>query len=95
MNDTEVWDSLSDGMDRPCVQATGQHRRAMGDVWGSIDLTGEDRGPYGRTVRVTHRLEGIGTREYIMTLEDFETMLDDLGRFADMMRSWRGMGGCE
>lgn len=92
MTMNEIWDPLSEGMDRPFVQAIGVCRRA-GDEDGRIlnmDVTAQDDGDE-RTVHITlHR--GTRAEEFVMTERSFNHTLDELNRLKAMMDTWGGIG---
>lgn len=88
----EIWDPLSEGMDRPSVQAIGVCRRA-GDTSGrivSMDATAQDHGDE-RTVLITLH-KGTHAEEYVMTERSFRDTLDELDRLKAMMDTWGGIG---
>lgn len=88
----EIWDPLSEGMDRPFVQAIGVCHRA-GDTSGrivSMDATAQDDGDE-RTVHITLH-KGTHAEEYVMTERSFRHTLDELNRLRAMMDTWGGIG---
>lgn len=90
----EIWDPLSEGMDRPFVQAIGECRTcgySGHSRYLNMDMTAEDHGDEGRTVRITvHRT--CDDREYIMTEAEFVRTLGELNRLRAMMDTWGGIG---
>lgn len=89
----EIWDPLSEGMDRPSVQAIGVCRRA-GDTSGrmvSMDAVAQDDGGGERTVHITLH-KGTRAEEYVMTERSFRHTLDELDRLKAMMDTWGGIG---